>query len=165
MEKLKALILSLYDDRSRFVRTIFYVSIGVLFYLGVFMAFMKSPELIDGKLSLSKLPGSFIFESVILLSSLAYFYFMLLDKDEKARLFLLIQLIFATAFHLYGALIFRVGSEGSATGGFGRLFTFLFLVIMWVAYFKESLVITLIDKYLPKKNLVIESKDSIQSIE
>lgn len=165
MEKWKELIQNLYNNKQRFALTMFYISIGFLFYLGLFFAFMKSPQLIDGKISLAQLPGSFIFEIVILLSIVGYFYFMLLDKDKRARTMLLIQVIFATAFHLYGALVFRIGSEGSATGGFGRLFTFLFLVIMWVAYFKESLVVTLIDKYLPKKNLEIESKESVQSIE
>jgi hypothetical protein len=165
MEKWKELVLTLFTNKPRFVKTMVYIGIGLLFYIGALMAFMKSPELIDGKLSLAKLPGSFIFEAAILLSIVGYFYFILLDNDKKARIFLLIQLIFAQVFHLYGALVFRVGSEGSATGGFGRLFTFLFLVLMWIAYFKESLVVSLIDKYLPKKKLEYQSKEMIEPIE
>ncbi len=81
---------------------------------------------------------------------------MLIGKEVLPKRMLLIQSIFATLFHLYGALVFRVGSEGAATGGFGRIFLFLIIVLMWVNYIKPNIVSSLIDR------LVKNSPEEIQ---
>lgn len=84
---------------------------------------------------------------------------MIINSDKMAKIILLIQLIFGTMFHLYGALLYRVGADSSATGAFGRIFLFLLLIIMWTTYIKQDLVSNLLKKVLPK------TEDSLNSEE
>ena len=140
---------SLLENKPRLLLVIINMSLGFLFFIGTYFTFMKSSQLIGGKLSISQLPGGFIFILVILVTTIAYAYGMLMDKEVLPKRMLLIQSIFATLFHLYGALVFRVGSEGAATGGFGRIFLFLILVLMWVNYVKPKIVPSLIGRFLP----------------
>ena len=140
MEKLKNQVLNLYNDKARFLKVVIHTSIGLLFFIGLFFAFLKSPTIINGKVSLSEFPGSFIFETLILLPVFAYAILSILENEKWLKKILLVQLVFATLFHLYGALMLRVGSEGTATGAFGRIWTFVFLVLMYLQYVKPQIL-------------------------
>jgi len=158
MEKLKESFQLLLKDKKKLFEVSFHVVIGFLFYLGLFMAFMKDTALIKGRLSLAELPGSFVFELIIFASIFAYIYFKLIDQEKRARQVLLVQFLTGLIFHLYGALIMRVGSEGSATGGFGRTLLFILLVLMAVSYFKPKLLDSIISKYIIKEPQTEEVK-------
>lgn len=151
MDKVKDLFLSLYKDKHRFFLVLVHFSLGFLFYIGLYFTFLKDPNFINnGRVSMADFPGSFIYELLIFLTVFGYLFLMLVKKDAVARKVLLIQVILGTLVHLYGALLYRFGSEGTTTGGFGRIYLFILLVLMWVTYFKKDLVSSVISKFVPE---------------
>lgn len=150
IDKFKEQVVAFYNNKEVFFKVIFQSVFAFFLYLGFFVTFMKGPGLINnGKVSLSLFPGSNFFEFMVFISIFIYAALMIIDKQKIARIVLLIQVILGTLFHFYGVLIFRVGSEGNASGGFGRIWTLFFIVILWVMYVKPDLVTSLLQKVIP----------------
>jgi len=150
MDKLKEAFNSLLQgDKAEVI--LFFTRIGVLFlfFLSLYLPFIFDVALIDGKVSMSKFPGSLFYELVIFFSIPAYFYLYLI-KNTHAKKVLLVQAIIATLVFLYGVMLYRFGAEDTATAGFGKHLEFILLIIIWFTYVKEALTISLINKFILK---------------
>ena len=143
-------------DKSHFILVVSKVSLGLLFFISLYLPFIIESTVPGGSASLAKFPGAIVYNLIILFSIPAYFYLVLAEKEKVAKKVLLVQLIIGTLAFLYGVLVYRVGFPSTATSGFGKHLAWFLLLVMWFTYVKENLTLSLIKKYITKDEVVEE---------
>lgn len=151
MENIKAAFFKLLkEDLPRFILVMTQTAFGFLFFISLYLPFVKGPEIINGSVSMSVWPGSFFYELILLVLFPLFLLLILTGKDKLARKTLLVQNIIALLVFLYGVLFYRVGlSEApSTTGAYGKFLEFILLIGMWFAFLKPNIVLSLIKKFV-----------------
>lgn len=151
MEAIKNAFLKLLkEDLPRFILVMTQTAFGFLFFISLYLPFMKGPQIVNGSVSMSVWPGSFVYELILLVLFPLFLFLILTGKDKLARKTLLVQNIIALLVFLYGVLLYRVGLSEvpSTTGAYGKFLEFVLLIAMWFVFLKPNLALSLIKKFV-----------------
>lgn len=152
MEKFKTAFFDLlHGDKSTFIFIVAQLSIGLLFWVALFMPYLVSPDLINGRLRTVQLPGG-AFYTVLFLGLIVLFVYLILMKNvQRANKVYLALAIIATLIYLYALLFNKVGLP-TANNGIGKILEFLLLIMFWFIIFGKKQVEQLILKFIPMKS-------------
>jgi len=145
------------EDLPRFILIMTQVGMGLLFFISVYLPFVKGPEIINTTVSMSEFPGSFIFEVILFISVPLFLYLILSQKENLSRKVILVQNIIALLTLGYGVLLYRVGFPESTSGAFGKHLEFVLLIGMWLAFLRPELVLSFIRRFVKQENSKTES--------
>lgn len=151
MEKFKKAFFDLLNgDKSTLIFIVAQLSIGLLFWVALFMPYIVSPDLINGRLTTAQLPGGTIYSILFLGLIVLFAYRVLMKKEDKARKVFLALAIIATLIYLYALLFNRVGLP-TARNGIGKVLEFFMIIMFWFFIFGKKYVEKVILKFVPDK--------------
>jgi len=143
------------NEKPEFYFIVVRLAIGFLFFISLVIPYAKGSDLINGRVSLSILPGGGLFVFLIIVTILLNAFLTLLKKEKLNKITYLVQAIIATIVVLYGILMYVVGLQDVTTNvshGLGYTLGLFMLILMWALYIKTSFFFDLF------KKLVFKSK-------
>lgn len=151
MEKFKTAFFDLlHGDKSIFIFIVAQLSIGLLFWVALFMPYLVSPDLVNGRLRTVQLPGGALYTLLFLGLIVLFVYLTLMKNVQNAKKVYLALAIVATLIYLYALLFNKVGLP-TARNGIGKILEFLLLIMFWFTIFGKKYVEKLITKFFPSK--------------
>jgi len=151
MEKIKKAFFDLlHGYKPTFIFVVAQLSIGLLFWLAILLPYIVHPDLIDGSVSASELPGGTWFTLAFLALTLFFAYLVIVGQKKQSDQVFFIQAIIASAIFLYALVIHKVGLS-FAKNGIGKIIQFLMITFFWLMIFGKKIVLQFITKIFPNK--------------